>query len=62
MIMQKDIHNIFAQKDMNFKMQIAKLCDFGIEKIKEFESALANSLNMAWEKGQKVLEYMDTDI
>lgn len=62
MLTQKDIHNIFAKMDMNFKTQVAKSCDFDIKKIKEFESTFANSLNQAWEQGQKVLEYMNTEI
>lgn len=62
MLTQKDIHNIFVKMDMNFKAQIAKSCDFDIEKIKEFESTFANSLNMAWEQGQEVLEYLNTEI
>ena len=62
MLTQKDIHNIFAKMDMNFKTKIAKSCDFDIEKIKEFESKIADSCNIAWEQGQKVIEYMNTEI
>lgn len=62
MMTQKDIHNIFNKMDMNFKTQIAKSCDFDIEKIKELESIIAGSCNIAWEQGQKVLDYMNKEI
>ncbi len=40
MLTQKDIHNIFVKMDMNFKAQIAKSCDFDIEKIRSLNQRL----------------------
>lgn len=62
MLTQKDIHNIFVKMDTDFKTQVAEVCSFDIEKIKEFESEMAIFFNIALEQEQSVLEYMNTEI
>lgn len=62
MITQKDMHNILVKMDMSYKAKVAKQCNFDVEKIKEFESMLANICNISIETVSKVLDYMSKEI
>lgn len=62
MITQKDMHNILVKMDMSYKAEVMKQCDFDIEKIKEFESMLANICNISTETVSKALAYMSKEI
>lgn len=62
MITQKDIHNILIKSDMKYKTELIKQCVFDIEKIKEFESMLANICNVSTETVGKALAYMSEEI
>lgn len=62
MITQKDIHNILVKADMSYKAELIKQCGFDVDKIKEYESMLANICNIATETMKKPLEYMNMEI
>lgn len=63
MITQKDIHNIFVKKlSAELKVEIAKTCEFDVEKIKKFEKGLADSINTSFETSQEAAEYMCKEI
>ena len=62
---QKDIHNILVKSDMKYKQEIIMQCDYDINKIKEFESAIAKVCNVCNEyikTVSEVLAYMCTEI
>lgn len=61
MITQKDIHNILIKTDDAFKAQVIKQCDCNIEKIKQFEKLLTDTVNAFTETIGKVWKYMNEE-
>lgn len=59
---QKDIHNILVKADMKCKEKIIMQCDCSIDKIKEFESMIAEICNESIKTVSEVLAYMCTEI
>lgn len=62
MITQKDIHNILVKADDTYKAELIKQCDFDIEKIKEFEQLIADTINISAETIGKAWCYMNEEI
>lgn len=62
MMTQKDIHNILVKSGMKCKQEIIMQCDYNIDKIKEFESMMAEICNESIKTVSEVLAYMCTEI
>lgn len=59
---KEDMHNVIAKSSFDFKLSIAKMCNYDIEEVKKLEKNLADAINKGLKEADLLIEYMNTEI